>query len=63
MVTLDSIPKEKHNGTYEFEFTGLSGDTKPTGTYEDMKIANGSSFFMLDTQELSFYDEASNTWK
>ena len=63
MITLDSTPKLKAHVKYEHEFTGLSTDTKPTGTYEGKGIANGSSFFMLDTQEISFYDEGSDAWK
>ena len=62
MITIDETPKRKQNDTFEFSFSGLSSDTKPTGTYEDMKIANASSFFEIDTQELKFYDEEGETW-
>ena len=62
MITLDETPKLKKGGKYDMSFSGLSTDTKPTETYEGMEIGNGSSFFMLDTQELSFYDESSDTW-
>ena len=46
-----------------FEFRGLSGDDKPLGTYNGTKIANGSIFIEIDTQEIYFYDEANNEWK
>lgn len=46
----------------QFEFKGLSTDTKPTGTYNDTVIENGSSFFIMDTQDVKFYDEATETW-
>jgi hypothetical protein len=41
---------------------GLSTDTKPTGTYEGKKIANGSTFFEMDTQVVKFYDAENDTW-
>ena len=46
----------------KFEFSGLSTDTKPTGSYEDTEIMNGSSFFEMDNQDVMFYDEASQSW-
>lgn len=46
----------------KFEFMGLSTDTKPTETYEGTEIMNGSSFFEMDNQSVSFYDEASKNW-
>lgn len=46
----------------KFEFDGLSSDTKPTGSYEGIELMNGSSFFEMDTQDVKFYDEASQTW-
>lgn len=45
-----------------FEFKGLSTDTKPTDTYGNTEIMNGSTFFEMDTQSVSFYDADSNTW-
>lgn len=41
---------------------GLSTDTKPTKEYNGHKIANGSSFFEIDTQDISFYDESTESW-
>ena len=46
----------------KFEFIGLSTDSKPTGTYEDTTIMNGSSFFEMDNQAVKFYDETSQSW-
>lgn len=46
----------------KFEFMGLSTDTKPTGTYEDTELMNGSSFFEMDNQAVKFYDESTQTW-
>lgn len=40
------------------EFSGLSTDTKPTGT----DIATGSTFVEVDTGDVYFFDEESNTW-
>lgn len=46
----------------EFGFKGKSTDTKPTGTYVGQKIANGSTFFEMDTQEVYFYDGDADDW-
>ena len=40
------------------EFSGLSTDTKPTGA----DIATGSTFVEVDTGDVYFFDEESNTW-
>lgn len=45
-----------------FEFRGLSTDTKPTTTYGGVPIGNGSVFIEMDTEDLLFYDEATNDW-
>lgn len=45
-----------------FSFKGLSTDSKPTGEYMGKNIANGSSFFELDTQDIKFYDADSQDW-
>lgn len=52
----------KDDTTEELSFKGLSTDIKPTVTYDDLKITNGSSFFEMDTQEVYFYDEATESW-
>lgn len=62
MVTIDETPKLKQGNTYEFGFSGLSTDEKPVGTYRNMKIANGSTFFEMDNQAVKFYDEEGETW-
>ena len=62
MVTIDGTPKAKSGGGREFEFTGLSTDEKPAGLYKGLKIANGSSFFELDTKKVLFYDEGGKQW-
>ena len=46
----------------ELSLKGLSTDSKPTGTYLQYAIGNGSSFFEIDTQSLKFYNETSETW-
>lgn len=62
MITIDKTPKQKHGGKYRFKFFGLSTDTKPTETYDNMAIANGSTFMEMDTKTLSYYDESANDW-
>lgn len=61
MITAESII-HFDDGTAEISFTGLSTDTKPTETYQNMKIKNGSDFLEMNTQKLYFYDQAGKTW-
>ena len=61
-VSYDANPACRPDGTYEFSFSGLSSDTKPTESYKHMPIANGSTFLEMDTQELKFYDGEGKAW-
>lgn len=54
MITYDVKPRS--DGTYDFSFKGLSTDTKPTGSHDNMAISGSSTFFEKDTQEVFFYD-------
>lgn len=60
MVTYDGTPTTETERN--FDFRGLSTDTKPTGTYNGLAIRNGSTFFEIDTQEIKFYDAENETW-
>lgn len=62
MITLSEKGKAWSNGRQRFEFEGLSTDTKPVREYEGELIANGSTFFNLDTQAVNFYDEEHDKW-
>lgn len=62
MITIDETPREKQGGKYEFQFKGLSSDTKPMPAYDAREIANGSTFLEMDTMSVYFYDEASRSW-
>ena len=57
MVTLN-----KDDSGVELSFKGLSTDTKPTQKFEDIPITNGSHFFEMDTQDVYFYDGATESW-
>lgn len=57
MVTLD-----KSDVNEPLSFKGLSTDTKPTVKINDVAIKNGSTFFEMDTQDVYFYDGATDTW-
>ncbi len=62
MITISETPKKMQTG-YEFSFYGMSTDVKPTLRYKKKTIANGSSFFEIDTKELKMYDQDTNAWK
>lgn len=44
------------------ELNGLSTDEKPTVTYKNTKIENGSTFIEMDTGKVYMYDEENATW-
>lgn len=59
MVTYTGISKT--GSTNEYQFKGLSTDTKPTkANFPDM--GNGSSFFEMDTKTTSYWDESGENW-
>ena len=60
MVTYKVQPQGEDD--FKFGFSGLSTDTKPTGVHDNMKIANSSTFFEMDTQECYFYDGGTDSW-
>ena len=43
-------------------FVGLSTDTKPTDTFNEVVIANGSVFLEMDTSTYYVYDESEPEW-
>ncbi|MBR3171961.1 MAG: hypothetical protein IKF22_12090 [Lachnospiraceae bacterium] len=45
-----------------FCLVGLSSDTKPTTSYKNILICNGSSFIEVDTGTTYMYDEEGATW-
>lgn len=55
----------KHGAKYNVTFCtfcGLSTDTKPVDTYEDIAIANGSEFIEMDTDKKYSYDAENQQW-
>lgn len=58
---LEGDSKERLNSVC-FELRGLSTDDKPVGNINGTKIANGSVFIEIDTQEIYLYDESSSSW-
>lgn len=62
MITLDETPKLKQGGKYLIPFSGLSTDTKPAEFYDNLPIANGSTFMELNTKKVYFYDEEHKQW-
>lgn len=61
MVTIQKI-ENTFNDYILVELRGLSTDEKPT-TYDELKIANGSTFIEIDTGKIFFYDLENELWK
>ena len=57
MITLN-----KSDVNEPLSFMGLSTDSKPTQNYNGLKIKNGSTFFEMDTQQVFFYNGATDSW-
>lgn len=62
IIKTDLTERKDGNSYFTGELRGLSTDTKPT-EIDGKKIGNGSVFIEIDTQNLYFYDLASQTWK
>ena len=59
MISFNGTPKSNNDSDYDF--MGLSTDTKPTiEEYPNMR--NGSSFFEMDSKKLYFYDAENEQW-
>ena len=56
MITIDCIKNTDGTEDLDFDFKGLSTDTKPTGEFGGREIAVNSLFLELDTGEFYYYD-------
>lgn len=61
-VTAGKITNGRRLSREIFGFTGLSTDTKPRSVYGDVLIANGSTFFEINTSTVFMYDEENEEW-
>ena len=62
MLTIGKPYTGKKYNEARFDFFCLSTDTKPTESYNDVKILNGSSAKEIDTGKEYLYDETGKTW-
>ena len=64
MITVNGniVVVDKTTNKAILPFVGLSTDTKPTETFEQYAIANGSTFLEMDTPATSYYDESTDSW-
>lgn len=60
MVSISKVG-EKANGRV-LELSGLSTDVKPIGEVNGARIMNGSTYFEMDTCNISVYDEENRRW-
>ena len=59
MITFTGVSKTETD--HQYDFSGLSTDTKPTiADYPNMR--NGSSFLEMDTKKIYFYDADNDAW-
>lgn len=59
MITYTGMSKTET--TYEYDFMGMSTDTKPT-IADFPLMRNGSSFMEMDTKKLYYYDAENDAW-
>lgn len=63
MITYNAdLTKDADKMEAVFAFKGLSGDDKPTETYDGIVIRNGSSFLEMDNKTVKFYNAAGKEW-
>lgn len=56
MVTVNSKRYIMGEQKWDFDFKGLSTDTKPTESFEGQPICENSLFLELDTKTFHYYD-------
>lgn len=56
MVTVNSKRYIMGEQKWDFDFKGLSTDTKPTESFEGQPICENSLFLELDTGDVYYYD-------
>ena len=44
------------------ELYGLSSDTKPIETFQNVFIGNSSTYYEMDTGNMFIYDEENHVW-
>lgn len=55
-ITINDIKNTDGTEELDFEFKGLSTDTKPTSEFGGFKIAVNSLFLELDTGDFYYFD-------
>lgn len=60
MITAEMKPAV--NNKAMMTLYGPSTEDKPVGTFDRVEIANGSAFLEIDTQNVLFYNEESQSW-
>lgn len=61
MITLNFMEENKYKKKF-MKFIGLSTDTKPTFSFDDLLIRNGSRLWQMDTNKKYIYDEQNLSW-
>lgn len=51
-----------HDKMCRFDLVGMAADEKPTGSYQNRRIQNGSSFLEMDTGTVYCYNAEEDSW-
>ena len=62
MITIANQTTSVTDSKTIFEFRGLSTDEKPTQTYVEQAVANGSTFMEMDTGKIFMFNAPELTW-
>lgn len=60
MITLNAYMDAPSHA--KMELVCKSTDDKPTKTFEDRAIGNGSTLYEMDTKKIYIYDEDEHKW-
>ena len=60
MLSISKVGEKSNDRV--LELSGLSTDEKPNGEVDGVRIVNGSTFFEMDTCNISIYDEENQKW-
>lgn len=61
MVSIYKVEKD-YDGNDIVTFFGLSSDTRPTGEYRDLHLANGSKYIEINSNAEYVYDAENKQW-
>lgn len=62
MITISGQPSVEADGRFKYNLEANSNDELPVKEFHGHKIANASNVLIIDTADVKFYDQDSESW-